>query len=168
MRSKHDSAFMYGLQGKLNFGITQHGNLAYEFRALETILVMALSELDIEYQELKKPVSRVLEELDTDVDLDKLKRLLDASKQVSAFKQKVKLVRSALHAVLEADDDMAAMYLSEKVAGKPRAEADHAEIEMLLENYYEASGEIVEKTDKLLSDVEYTHDRYGPFARRLN
>jgi len=31
---------------------------------------------------------------------------------------------------------------------------------MLLENYYEASGEIVEKADKLLSDVEYTHDRY--------
>jgi len=155
----HDSSFVYGLQGKLNFGVGQYGNLPYEFRALETILVMVISELDVEYQELKKPVIQVLEELDDDVDLEKLKKLLDVSKQVSAFRQKVKRVRTALHTVLEADDDMAAMYLGEKAAGKPRAEADHAEVEMMMENYYDASGEIVDKTDKLLSDVEYTQDR---------
>jgi len=54
---------------------------------------------------------------------------------------------------------MAAMYLSDKVAGNPRAEADHEEVELLLENYYEAIGEIMEKSGKLLSDVEYRHDR---------
>jgi len=123
----HNSAFMYGLQGKLNFGVTQHGALPYEFRALETILIMVISELDIEYQELKKPVNHVLAELEKDVDLEKLKKLLDVSKQVSFFRQKVKLVRSALHTVLEADDDMANMYLGEKAAGKPRAEAHHGQ-----------------------------------------
>jgi len=158
--TNYDSSFMYGLQGKLNFGTTQHGNLPYELRALETILVMVVSELDVEYQEIKKLVNQVLEELDQDVDLEKLKMLLDVSKQVSAFRQKVKRVRTALHTVLEADDDMAAMYLGDKAAGKPRAEADHAEVEMLMENYYDASGEIVDKSDKLLSDVDYTHDRY--------
>lgn len=107
--ANHDSSFMYGLQGKLNFGISQHGSLPYEFCALETILVMVISELDVDYQELKEPVNQVLEELDRDVDLEKLKKLLDVSKQVSAFRQKVKRVRTALHTVLEADDDMAAM-----------------------------------------------------------
>jgi magnesium transporter len=152
---------MYGLQGKLQFGTTgsQHANLPYELRALETILLIVISELDIEYQEQKQPVLQVLEELGHEVDLEKLKKLLDVSKQLSAFQQKVKLVRNALHTVLEADDDMAAMYLSEKVAGQPRPEADHEEVELLLENYYEASGEIMEKSEKLLSDVEYTHDR---------
>ncbi|KAH8601528.1 hypothetical protein B0O99DRAFT_500793 [Bisporella sp. PMI_857] len=154
----HDSAFMYGLQGKFNFGMSQHGTLPYEFRALETILVLVISELDVEYQEQKNPVNLVLEELDKSVDREKLKKLLDVSKQMSAFRQKVKLVRTALHTVLEADDDMAAMYLTEKASGKPRAEVDHAEVELLLENYYEASGEIVEKADKIISDVEYTHD----------
>ena len=64
-----------------------------------------------------------------------------------------------MNTYLEADDDMAAMYLSDKVAGNPRAEADHEEVELLLENYYEAIGEIMEKSGKLLSDVEYRHDR---------
>ena len=157
--ANHDSSFMYGLEGKLNSSLSQHGNLPYEFRVLEIILVMVIGELDVEYQELKKPVNQVLEELDQDVDREKLKKLLDISKQVSAFRQKVKRVRTALHTVLEADDDMAAMYLGDKAAGKPRAEADHAEVEMLIENYYDASGEIVDNSDKLLSDLDYTHDR---------
>jgi magnesium transporter len=154
--SNHNSALMYGLRGGLQLGSS---NLPYEFRSLETLLLMVISELDIEFQDLCRPVNDVLEALDKDVSLEKLKRLLDVSKQLSAFQQKVKLVRQALHTVLEADNDMAAMYLTDKAAGKPRAEADHEELEMLLENYYEASGEIVEKADNLLSDVEYTHDR---------
>lgn len=153
--SNHNSALMYGLRGGLQLGSS---NLPYEFRSLETLLLMVISELDIEFEELCAPVNEVLEALDKDVSLEKLKRLLDVSKQLSAFQQKVKLVRQALHTVLEADNDMAAMYLTDKAAGKPRAEADHEEIEMLLENYFEASGEIVEKAENLLSDVEYTHD----------
>ncbi|KAG9244528.1 hypothetical protein BJ878DRAFT_505778 [Calycina marina] len=154
----YDSSFMYGLQGKLNFGISQHSNLPYEFRALETVLVMVISELDVEYQKIKTPVNKLLDELQHDVSLEKLKQLLDVSKQASAFRQNVQRVRTALHTVLEADDDMAAMYLSGKAAGTPRQEADHTEIELLIENYYDASGEIVDKADKLLSDVEYTYD----------
>jgi magnesium transporter len=150
---------MYGLQGKLQLRASQHGGLPYEFRALETLLVMVISELEIEFDEICKPVNQVLGELETNVNLEKLKKLLDVSKQLSAYQQKVGLVRKALHTVLEADNDMAAMYLTEKASGTPRAEENHEEVEMLLENYYEASGEIVEKADKLLSDVEYTHDR---------
>lgn len=157
--SNQNSALMYGLRGGLQLGTNYKGTLPYEFRTLETLLLMVISELDIEYQDLCKPVNEVLADLDKDVSLEKLKRLLDASKQVVAFQQKAKLVRQALHTVLEADDDMAAMYLSEKAAGHQRAEADHEEVEMLLENYYEASGEIVERVDNLLSNVEYTHDR---------
>jgi magnesium transporter len=138
--------------------MSQYGNLPYEFRALETMLVFAMSELDAEYQQLEENVNDVLRDLDLDVNVEKLRNLLDISKQASRFKQKVKLIRTALHTVLEADDDMAAMYLSDKAAGKPRAEADHAEMELLLENYYAASGEVVEKAEEILSDVEYTHD----------
>ena len=154
--TSHNSVLMDALQGGLH---ACSSDLPYEFRSLETLLLMVISELDIEYQDLCKPVNEVLQALDKDVSLEKLKSLLDVSKQLSAFQQKVKLVRQALHTVLEADDDMAAMYLTDKAAGKPRAESDHEELEMLLENYYEASGEIVEKSENLLSDVEYTHDR---------
>ena len=153
---------MYKLQGKLQLVRSHHGPtpaLSYELRALETILIMVMSELDVEFQELQKPVREVLQELNHDVSLETLKKLADVSRQLNAFQQKVKLVREALRTVLDADDDMAAMYLTEKAAGKPRAEADHEEVELLLENYYECSGEIMEKAEHLLSDVQITHDR---------
>lgn len=120
---------------------------------------MVMSELDVEFQELQKPVREVLQALDHDVSLKKLKKLADVSRQLNAFQQKVKLVREALRTLLDADDDMTAMYLTEKASGKPRAEADHEEVELLLENYYECSGEIMEKAEHFLSDVQITHDR---------
>lgn len=157
--SNHISAFMYELQGKLQLVKNGHGSLPYELRALETILIMVMSELDVEFQQLHEPVLKVLRGLDHDVSLEKLKNLADVSRQLSAFQQKVKLIREALWTVLDADDDMAAMYLTEKAMGKPRAEADHEEVELLFENYYECSGEIMEKAEHLLSDVQITHDR---------
>jgi magnesium transporter len=120
---------------------------------------MVMSELDVEFQELRGPVLKVLSELDDDVSLEKLKNLADVSRQLSAFQQKVKLVREALRTVLDADDDMAAMYLTEKAQGKPRAEADHEEVELLIENYFECGGEIMGKAEQLLSDVQITHER---------
>lgn len=160
--TNHVSAFMYELQGKLQLVKHHHGptpTLPYEFCALETILIMVMSELDIEFQDLQKPVLQVIQELDHDVSLAKLKQLADVSRKLKTFQQKVKLVREAIRTVLEADDDMAAMYLTEKAAGKPRAEADHEEVELLLENYYECSGEIMGKAEDLSSNVEITHDR---------
>ena len=159
--SNHLSAFMYELQGKLQLVKPGHGHgtLPYELRALETILVMVMSELDVEFQQLRDPILEVLRSLDHDVSLEKLKHLADVSRQLSAFQQKVKLIREALRTVLDADDDMAAMYLTDKALSKPRAEADHEEVEMLFENYYECSREIMEKAEHLLSDVQITHDR---------
>lgn len=146
---------MYELQGKLQQASAHHGRggLPYELRALETILIMVMSELDLEFQDLQKPVLEVIRELDHDVSLEKLKRLADVSRTLTAFQQKVKLVREALRKLLDAYDDMAAMYLTEKALGKPKAESDHEEVELLLENYYECSGEIVEKGGQLLYDV---------------
>jgi hypothetical protein len=158
--ASHVSAFMYELQGKLQLARSGHGTLPYELRALETILIMVVSELDLEFQELREPVLQVLRELDHDVRLEKLKNLADVSRQLSAFQQKVKLIREALRTILDAEDDMAAMFLTEKAAGKPRKEADHEEVELLFENYYECCGEIMERAEQLFSDFQITRERY--------
>jgi hypothetical protein len=129
-----DSATIYAFQGGLHVASSKHSNLPYELRVLETILVVAMGELEVKLNELKEPVIHVLEELDGDVSLEKLKQLLDVQKQLNRFQQQVKLVRNAIQTVLEADDDMAAMYLTEKAGGGPRPEHSHEEVEMLLEN----------------------------------
>ena len=117
---------MYDLEGKLRQKSTSAQiaaggqNLPYEFRALEAVLISVTSGLESEFEGVREPVVRVLRELEEDIDRDKLRHLLIYSKKLGTFEQKARLVRDAIEDLLEADDDLAAMYLSEKAEGKQR------------------------------------------------
>ncbi|ETR97834.1 inner membrane magnesium transporter MRS2 precursor [Trichoderma reesei RUT C-30] len=153
------SAFMYDLQGKLQQkpppGVV---GLPYEFRALEAVLTSVTSELEADFESVREPVMRVLSELEDDIDRQKLRQLLILSKRVSTFEQKAKLVRDAIEELLEADDDLAAMYLTEKVHDLYRSTDDHTEVEMLLESYHKLADEIVQEASNLVSGIRNTED----------
>ncbi|KAH6607403.1 mitochondrial inner membrane magnesium transporter mrs2 [Trichoderma cornu-damae] len=153
------SAFMYDLQGKLQQkpppGVA---GLPYEFRALEAVLTSVTSELEADFESVREPVMRVLSELEDDIDRQKLRQLLILSKRVSTFEQKAKLVRDAIEELLEADDDLAAMYLTEKVHDLHRSTDDHTEVEMLLESYHKLADEIVQEASNLVSGIRNTED----------
>lgn len=53
-----------------------------------------------------------------------LRKLLQYSRQLSAFQKRAKSVQTAIDEVLEQDEDMSAMYLSEAYL-KPREDDDH-------------------------------------------
>jgi len=150
------SAFMYDLQGKLQQKTPQGSNgLPYEFRALEAVLTSVTSEMEADFEAVREPVMRILSELEDDIDRDKLKILLILSKRVSTFEQKAKLVRDAIEDLLEADDDLAAMYLTEKTHDLYRGLDDHTEVEMLLESYHKLTDEIVQEAGNLVSNQEH-------------
>jgi magnesium transporter len=153
------SAFMYDLQGKLQQKNTQgSGSLPYEFRALEAVLTSVTSELEADFEAVREPVMHILSELEDDIDRQKLRVLLILSKRVSTFEQKVKLVRDAIEDLLEADDDLAAMYLTEKAHDLYRGMDDHTEVEMLLESYHKLTDEIVQEAGSLVSGIRNTED----------
>ncbi len=102
----------------------------------------------------------VLRELEEDIDRDKLRQLLIYSKKLGTFEQKAKLVRDAIDEILEADDDLAAMYLTEKNHDILRGEDDHTEIEMLLESYHKLCDEIVQESGNLVSNIRNTEEMY--------
>lgn len=159
--SKSQSVFMYDLDSKLRqkeSAVT--GNLAYEFRALEAVLISVTLSLEKEFEGVSEPVMRVLMELEEDIDRDKLRYLLVYSKKLGSFEQKARLVRDALSELLDADDDLSAMYLSEKAAGKMREEDDHTEVEMLLESYHKVADEIVQAAENLVSSIRNTEEMY--------
>ena len=159
--SKSQSVFMYDLDSKLRqkeSAVT--GNLAYEFRALEAVLISVTLSLEKEFEGVSEPVMRVLMELEEDIDRDKLRSLLVYSKKLGTFEQKARLVRDALSELLEADDDLSAMYLSEKAAGTIRDEEDHTEVEMLLESYHKVADEIVQAAENLVSSIRNTEEMY--------
>ncbi|KAL8716116.1 MAG: hypothetical protein Q9220_000021 [cf. Caloplaca sp. 1 TL-2023] len=154
------SVFMYDLQGKLAQKQTsqQAGSLPYEFRALEAVLISVTSGLEAEFEGVSEPVVRVLRELEEDIDRDKLRLLLIYSKKLGTFEQKARLVRDAIDDLLEADDDLDDMYLTERGQGKVREEDDHTEVEMLLESYHKVCDEIVQVSGNLVSNIRNTEE----------
>ncbi|RDA90645.1 hypothetical protein CP533_6837 [Ophiocordyceps camponoti-saundersi (nom. inval.)] len=157
------SAFMYDLQGKLQKPSPQGINgLPYEFRALEAVLTSVTSEMEADFEAVREPVMHILSELEDDIDRDKLRVLLILSKRVSTFEQKAKLVRDAIEELLDADDDLSAMYLTEKAGEKKscrrRGTDDHTEVEMLLESYHKLTDEIVQEAGNLVSGIRNTEE----------
>ncbi|KXJ93998.1 hypothetical protein Micbo1qcDRAFT_158931 [Microdochium bolleyi] len=153
------SAFMYDLQGKLQQKSQgSSGGLPYEFRALEAVLQSVTQELENDFEAVREPVLRILSELEEDIDRHKLRILLILSKRVSTFEQKAKLVRDAIDELLEADDDLASMYLTEKTHDLYRGLDDHTEVEMLLESYHKLCDEVVQEAQNLVSGIRNTEE----------
>ncbi|PSR93854.1 mitochondrial inner membrane magnesium transporter mrs2 [Coniella lustricola] len=171
--SSAQSEFMYELQGKLrhkpspgsssgsstsSYGSGGGGGLPYEFRALEVVLMSVTSELWKEFSTVQEPVMHLLSDLEEDVDREKLRVLLVLSKKVSTFEQKARLVRDAIDELLEADDDLSEMYLTEKTRDIRREQDDHTEIEMLLESYHKICDEVVQEAGNLVSGIRNTEE----------
>lgn len=158
------SLFMYDLEGKLRSSsaatpaFNASHSLPYEFRALEAVLISVTNGLESEFETVRDPVMRVLRDLEEDIDRDKLRHLLIYSKKLSSFERKATLVRDAIDDILEADDDLAAMYLSEKAAGHSRTEDEHTEVEMLLESYHKVCDEIVQVSGNLVGNIRNTEE----------
>ncbi|KAJ5110110.1 hypothetical protein N7532_002755 [Penicillium argentinense] len=156
------SLFIYDLEAKLrqkSSPAAQGGQaLPYEFRALEAVLISVTSGLEEEFNGVRDPVVRVLRALEEDIDRDKLRHLLIYSKKLGTFEQKARLVRDAIDDLLEADDDLAAMYLTERSHGKEREEDDHQEVEMLLESYHKVCDEIVQASGSLVTGIRNTEE----------
>ena len=151
---------MYDLEGKLRQKDLSRsaGGLPYEFRALEAVLVSVTSGLETEFEIVREPVVGVLRELEEDIDREKLRHLLIYSKRLGTFEQKARLVRDAIDGVLEEDEDLAAMYLTEHAQKRVREEEDHTEVEMLLESYHKVCDEIVQASSNLISNIRNTEE----------
>ena len=151
---------MYDLEGKLSQkeSSRQAGSLPYEFRALEAVLISVTTGLEGEYEGVSEPVVGVLRELEEDIDRDKLRHLLIYSKKLGSFEQRARLVRDAIDDVLEQDDDLSSMYLTERSQGKTREDDDHTEVEMLLESYHKVCDEIVQASGNLISNIRNTEE----------
>ncbi|MCJ1476047.1 magnesium ion transporter [Lambiella insularis] len=154
------SVFIYDLEGRLRQKQTslQAGGLPYEFRALEAVLISVTSALETEFEGVREPVVRVLRQLEEDIDRDKLRYLLIYSKKLGTFEQQARLVRDSIDELLDQDDDLAAMYLTERGQGKTRDVEDHTDVEMLLESYHKVCDEIVQASSNLISNIRNTEE----------
>lgn len=103
---------MYDMESRLP-QVSPNSSNFYEHRALEIILINIMSCLETEFKECFTVCKQILIELENEVNRDKLRELLIKSKTLSSFYQKTFLIRQVLDDLLENDDDMAMMYLTD-------------------------------------------------------
>ncbi|ODV82903.1 hypothetical protein CANARDRAFT_30472 [[Candida] arabinofermentans NRRL YB-2248] len=115
--------FMYDLESKLKTKIihgTSNLNQAYEFRALESILINVMAVLETDIKQQSKICGSILTYLDNEIDREKLRDLLVNAKKLTTFYQKSLLIKNVLDELLDNDDDLENMYLTENSALRAR------------------------------------------------
>jgi magnesium transporter len=144
--SRLHSVFVYHLEHNLK---TKGYGLPYEFRALESIFISVVSALEAEMVFIRNLVGGLLAELEDDINHDKFKRLLHYSRRLTSFQNRVKLVQAAFNEVLEQDEDLAAMYLTDRKNDVRRQLSDHEELELLLETFSKQVEEMVNEAENI-------------------
>ncbi|SGY14773.1 BQ5605_C013g07099 [Microbotryum silenes-dioicae] len=158
------SVFVWDLEyalknpSKAGPGTGHHSALPYEFRALETCLISVTTALDTELDNIRALVQELLQALEEHIDRDNLRLLLQYSRKLADFEKRATLVMQCLDEVLENDDDLAAMYLTEKLRDNSRLSNDHEEVELLLESFSKQCEEIVSEVEILSANVRSTED----------
>ncbi len=120
--------------------------LPYELRAVEAALMAVLSALREDLVQAKQDAEHSARHLRLEsgfaaVGLD---LLFEHSRKLAKIEQKARLVRDTIREVLDTDEDLAGMYLSDRKAGKPHQVTDHQEAEYMLEAYHTAADALVE------------------------
>lgn len=131
----------------------------YELRVLEIALAAVTSTLEAQYVIGKAQIKELLATLNEDSIIQfELRTLLEHVRKLAAIEQRARHVRDTVQAVLDDDADMAAMYLTDKKAGKAHAQEDHQSVEYMLEATQKASDAVVQQTSGLLADVKRTEE----------
>ncbi|KAE9404963.1 cora-domain-containing protein [Gymnopus androsaceus JB14] len=153
--SRLHSVYLYHLEHNLKL---KGSGLPYEFRALESTLLSVLSALEEEMVFIRTLVSGLLAELEDNIDHDRFKRLLHYSRRLASFQSRAKLVGEAIDEVLTQDEDMVAMYLTDKKNGVAHSSLEHEELEMLLESFSKQVEEIVNEVGNIDTNVQSTQE----------
>ncbi|SCZ88270.1 BZ3500_MvSof-1268-A1-R1_Chr2-1g04299 [Microbotryum saponariae] len=129
----------------------------FELRALEAILLMTERGFKSISSELHARVYSTIPQLRFSVDALQLHDLLEAKRMCEDTLFAGRALQSALSTVLSEDEDLAAMYITDKIEGHARATEDHQSAELLLE-YYERrldeTNEAASRLSKMLVDID--------------
>lgn len=133
-------------------------DLPYEFRALEAILIYVIGNLNTEMKVHSTVLQNILHGLEHSIDRVKLRYLLIQLKKITQFHRKSLLIRDLLNDILENDDELNDLYLTDCARGIARKGANHEEIELILETYYKTVDEIVQTVENLKSQIRTTEE----------
>lgn len=152
--------FIHDLENKVKPSTSPEspGKAPFELRILEAALSAVTSSLEAEYLLTKRSVTEALESMDQEnaIVQTKLRGILNLVRTLTRIEHRARQIRGTVQEVLNDDEDMANMYLTDKRAGKPHAIQDHQEVEYMFEAYFKSSDAIVQAATSLIGNIQQT------------
>lgn len=126
--------------------------LPYELRAVEAALVAVLSTLRQDFIQVRAAAeeSAARLNLETGVAAVELGHVFEHSRHLGRLESRARLVRQTIRELLDTDEDLAAMYLSDTQSGRPHQVSDHQEAEYMLETYHRAADALAESVSAVI------------------
>lgn len=159
--------FSHNLEGKLrdSQSLGFSSSQPYELRVVEAALASVTSVLEAEFLLTEQEVSNALQVTDLDtlnwkesLIHTELRQIHDLTRKLASIEQRARQVRNAVQEVLNEDEDMANMYLTDKKSGKPHALQDHQDVEYIFEAYFKASDAVVQDAASLMDSIHRTEE----------
>eukprot|EP01080_Neovahlkampfia_damariscottae_P009531 gene9531-1737_t len=138
-----------------NFSDTQ---TPFEFFVLEIMLDRVYEGIESDYARYFQQVRKIASDSELGFDEQKLHELLQIKNKLQRLVTFVTELYTATGNILQSDEDMAQMYLTDFSLGKPRKIDSHDEVEMLLETFYSQFEDCLNRTKELISSIKSTQD----------
>lgn len=135
-------SLLYEPRGQTLLGAS--GVAPFELRALEAVLIEVTESLDAMLKEMTPRMLELLHDLTVVQSTANLSALVSANDALSSFDARVQSLRHALTELLNNDEDLAGLFLTEK-----HETQDHDEAEELIENYLMQVEETAERIQEL-------------------
>lgn len=134
--------------------------MPFEFRALEGILIHACLVLETDLGAIDPKLRQTLAQLPLRITKEGLEQLRQLQMQLNHYYARVRKVQQVIQALLDEDEDMAEMYLTEKRKNPSmmRNPLDHDEVEMLLETYLQMVDDLTSRGGLLNQAIDDTEN----------
>ena len=132
----------------------------FEFRALDAILEYACYRLARDFAAVQPKIQAALAALPQRITSEGLEKLRENEQELNIVYARTAKVQHAVQELLDEDEDMAAMYLTEKwrQPDRKRPEEQHEEAEALLETHLQTVDDLTTKAELLNSTIDDTED----------
>jgi len=137
--------------------------MPFEFRALEGVLIVVVMRLEQDFVRLEPSISSSLRELPKLLTSSLLEELRTNQVKLNHYRSRLETVQAEITELLEDDEEMSMMYLTEKrrTPDIVRNPIDHDEVETLLESYLQVIDDLGARAKLLDVAIEDTEDLVG-------
>lgn len=147
------------VKARLPWRINKSTASTFEFKVLEALLIELVEQMDETARELEPVIEEILQKLiEGRQKTEDLLNLKNHTDRLNAFEAHVLEVVSAIMQVLENDEDMAAMYLTNAHRGKKQDIKDHDEVETMMEVFQQQVTEIDNRITLIKTKIKTTED----------